>query len=320
MARSKANGNPKQSDKSPPSPIVLLVQTDAAQRSDLHSILERNGFRVVPRASVADALLCLPAENFAALICDLQLPAAGDGFTLINAMRHLHPEAISVTMSKYPALRESLVELLPQADEVLIAPMPLQDVVDLLKNRLRDPKHRPLGQREQVSTILERFTALTIRHWTERVNADTNLTQIKLTENARSGHLRTLLNEVVHRLKMPRLDEGKAKLSLSAFAHGQMRNQQGYSAAMLVEESRILQVCIFKTLRNNLNAVDLALVLTDVMTIADEVDSQLKQTMDGFTAASSVLKNGKNRTGSSKLKAPSKSAQTAGSSGAVTRP
>ena len=52
---------------------------------------------------------------------------------------------------------------------------------------------------------------------------------------------------------------------------------------MLVEESRILQVCIFKTLRSNLGAVDLALVLTDVMTIADEVDSQLRQTMASFT-------------------------------------
>ena len=52
---------------------------------------------------------------------------------------------------------------------------------------------------------------------------------------------------------------------------------------MLVEESRILQVCIFKTLRSNLAAVDVALVLTDVMTIADEVDSQLRQTIGSFS-------------------------------------
>jgi len=61
-----------------------------------------------------------------------------------------------------------------------------------------------------------------------------------------------------------------------------VRSQQGYTAAMLIEESRMLQVCIFKTLRTNLSALDLSLVLTDVMTIADEVDSQLKQTMDSF--------------------------------------
>ena len=54
------------------------------------------------------------------------------------------------------------------------------------------------------------------------------------------------------------------------------RRSQGYSVPMLVEESRMLQVSIFHTLQNNLNVVDFSLLLIDVMTIADEVDSQLK--------------------------------------------
>jgi hypothetical protein len=48
---------------------------------------------------------------------------------------------------------------------------------------------------------------------------------------------------------------------------------------MLVEESRILQVSIFTTLQNNLRSVDFSTVLLDVITIADELDSQLKQAM-----------------------------------------
>jgi len=51
---------------------------------------------------------------------------------------------------------------------------------------------------------------------------------------------------------------------------------------MMVEESRILQVSIFRTLQNNLSSVDFSQVLLDVMTIADEVDSQLKQAMFSF--------------------------------------
>jgi hypothetical protein len=47
----------------------------------------------------------------------------------------------------------------------------------------------------------------------------------------------------------------------------------------MVEESRILQVSIFNTLQNNLSSVDFSQVLLDVMTIADEIDSQLKQAM-----------------------------------------
>ena len=51
---------------------------------------------------------------------------------------------------------------------------------------------------------------------------------------------------------------------------------------MIVEESRILQVSIFGTLQKNLASVDFSLLLLDVMTIADEVDSQLKQTLVSF--------------------------------------
>ena len=123
----------------------------------------------------------------------------------------------------------------------------------------------------------------TIQEWLTRVNKSKELVPCALSDEARTGHLRTLLNELIRRLRVPRLDEGKAQASLAAIAHGRVRSRQGYTASMLVEESRILQVCIFKTLRSNLNAVDLTLVLTDVMTIADEVDSQLKQTMASFS-------------------------------------
>jgi hypothetical protein len=58
---------------------------------------------------------------------------------------------------------------------------------------------------------------------------------------------------------------------------------------MMVEESRILQVCIFNTLQNNLGSVDLDSVLLDVMTIADEVDSQLKQAVLGFMEAPVIV-------------------------------
>jgi len=45
----------------------------------------------------------------------------------------------------------------------------------------------------------------------------------------------------------------------------------------MVEESRILQVSIFDTVQKNLSRVDSSKVLLDVITIANEVDSQLKQ-------------------------------------------
>jgi hypothetical protein len=83
-------------------------------------------------------------------------------------------------------------------------------------------------------------------------------------------------------LRVPR-SLGTKAVSKAAVDHGKVRHAQGYSVPMVVEESRILQVSIFQTLQNNLNTVDFSLLLLDVMAIADECDSQLKQTLVSFT-------------------------------------
>jgi hypothetical protein len=71
-------------------------------------------------------------------------------------------------------------------------------------------------------------------------------------------------------------------MSIAAAQHGVTRHKQGYTAAMLVEESRMLQVSIFQILQNNLASIDFSVLLIGVMTIADEVDSQLSQAMDSY--------------------------------------
>ena len=68
----------------------------------------------------------------------------------------------------------------------------------------------------------------------------------------------------------------------AAAAHGRLRYRQGYTAPLLVQESRILQVCIFETIQRNLGSVDFILVLPGIMLLADEVDSQLTQSIDSF--------------------------------------
>jgi hypothetical protein len=55
---------------------------------------------------------------------------------------------------------------------------------------------------------------------------------------------------------------------------------------MMVEESRMLQVSIFETLQKNLASIDFSILLNSVMTIADEVDSQLSQAMHSYVEES----------------------------------
>jgi hypothetical protein len=135
---------------------------------------------------------------------------------------------------------------------------------------------------ESVASILERDIDSTIQNWLDIVDQDTELICIPLSRRKRTGHLPKLILDLVLRM---RLDSGlPAPISVAAREHGQIRLQQGYTTTMVVEESRILQVCIFSTLQRNLCSVDFSRLLLDVVTIADEVDSQLKQAMFSYIA------------------------------------
>jgi hypothetical protein len=118
----------------------------------------------------------------------------------------------------------------------------------------------------------------------EMVEHDAELTCIPLSFEDRTGHLPNLLTELIYRLRLP--PTAKAEMSLPAREHGELRRQQRYTASMVVEESRILQVSIFNTLQNSLEGVDFSTVLRDVVVIADEVDSQLKQAVLSYVAPS----------------------------------
>jgi CheY-like chemotaxis protein len=258
-------------------PRVLLAEDDDAVRDMLREALERDGFEVVPVANVREALSRIATENFDLLLSDLHMPHAGDGFTVVSAMRHTHPNAVTLVLSGYPAIDEALSAIRLQADEVLIKPIEIASLREIIHEKLTSPvSHRPLPA-ETVASILEHDLDATIHDWMELVGHDEELTCIPLSFEDRTGHLPNLLADLVYRLRLPAT--ANATISITARKHGDLRRKQGYTAAMVVEESRILQVSIFNTLQNNLSRVDFSRVLLDVITIANEVDSQLKQAM-----------------------------------------
>jgi CheY-like chemotaxis protein len=261
-------------------PRVLLADDDEAVRSMLQAALERDGFEVVAVAGVKEALSRISAEHFDVLLSDLHMPNAGDGFTVVSAMRHTHPQAITLVLTGYPALEEALSAIRVQADEILVKPIEITSLRKVIREKLTHPGASDSLPTVSVATILEHDLDATIQDWMELVEHDEELTCIPLSFEDRAGHLPNLIADLINRLRRP--PDKKANFSTAAREHGDLRRKQGYTAAMVVEESRILQVSIFNTLQNNLRRVDFSKVLIDVVTIADEVDSQLKQAMFSY--------------------------------------
>src|SRR5450432_4119591 len=104
-------------------PRVLISEDDSAVRDMLRTALERDGLEVVAVASVPEALHRIANESFDLLLSDLHMPHAGDGFTVVSAMRHTHPKAVTLVLSGYPALDEALAAIRLQVDEVLVKPI-----------------------------------------------------------------------------------------------------------------------------------------------------------------------------------------------------
>ena len=254
---------------------ILLVDDDAVVLEMLQRALEGDGFEVVCANNVSEALRRIVSENFDVLISDLQMPNAGDGFTVVSAMRHLHPQSITLVLSGFPDLQAAMAAIRDQADEILVKPIRIATLRDLIHEKLAHPTVRKSQDAESVASILERDLGATIEHWMGLVQRNKELACIPMSVEERTGHLPRLLNDLIVRLRLPQFLE--AAISMAAHDHGELRRSQGYTVPLVVEESRILQVSIFNTLNNNLHRVNFSKLLLDVITIADEVDSQLKQ-------------------------------------------
>jgi CheY-like chemotaxis protein len=270
---------------------VLLVDDYDSVRTTMAAVLRQQGFEVVTAANVPDALRLCCTEKFELLLCDLHMPGPADGFTVVSAMRHCNPEAVTIIYSAYPALHAAMSEILLQADEILVKPLVIPDLIATIKRRLskeerrRLPRHRksvPGDNSESVATVLKRETQSTIANWLERVNLCPEIVSVPLTDAERTAHLPKLFLDLSARLLHPNPLDAPASNGMPARLHGEIRRKQGYTASMIVEESRMLQVSIFKTLQANLHLLDFSHMLTSVMTIADEVDAQLKYAMDSY--------------------------------------
>jgi hypothetical protein len=123
----------------------------------------------------------------------------------------------------------------------------------------------------------------TIQNWHERVQKEDSLMGIPMSREQRCGHLPDFFREMICRLRAQKPIGTKEPASSSAEEHGAERFNQGYTATMLVQEYRMLQVSIFHTLKNNLGNIDFSVVLADVMTVADEIDFQLHQSVASYT-------------------------------------
>jgi ActR/RegA family two-component response regulator len=264
---------------------ALLVDDDEIALLMISNVLQHGGFDVATATNVSDALKLINVETYDVLLSDLHMPGAGDGLTVVSAMRHSNPQTVTMLLTSFPEMNAAVRAILLQTDEILVKSMDAAALIEAIKRRVASG-HAESRIVESVATILERAHEGTIEEWFSLVQREDSLVQVPLSRELRCEHLSQLFRDLIHRLRSHQVLGSKELVSIHAARHGTTRLKQGYTAAMMVQESRLLQVCIFHSLQKNLATIDFSVLLTEVMTIADEVDSQLTQAMESYVAGS----------------------------------
>ena len=158
---------------------VLLVDDDAAVRDMMTATLEHKGFKVVSAANVTEALRYITTESFDVLLTDLHMPNPGDGFSVVTAMRHSQPDALTLLVSGYPDVQSAMAAILLEADEIIVKPFDVGRLADLIREKMIARRPAARVDKERVGSILQRCITDVVEDWLVRRNRVENSTTFR---------------------------------------------------------------------------------------------------------------------------------------------
>jgi CheY-like chemotaxis protein len=117
---------------------VLFVDDEPGIRLTIPEILHQHGFSVTAVGTVNEALAVITSAQFDVLISDLNIGQAGDGFTVVSAMRRTQPNCVTLILTGYPDFGTALEAIRNQVDGYLIKPAQIPTLVSLIEQKLKN--------------------------------------------------------------------------------------------------------------------------------------------------------------------------------------
>jgi ActR/RegA family two-component response regulator len=258
---------------------VLLVDDEESIRLTMSMMLEANGFRVRSAASVAEALRFMREQKFHVLISDMNIERAGDGFTIVNAMRSTQPDAVRLILTGYPAIETALQALREGVDDYLIKPTDVDEIVQKMRSKLGEKRPLAESQQKRLFEVLMTDQQNILGTWLDFVKKDPDLGKMRLTDAQRVDHLPRLLAAIVSVLKGKEL---RVNDKAAAWQHGVTRHQQKYAAAWLPREARLLQESISACIHKRLLEIQISTLLPDMGRVFGIIQVLLEESINAF--------------------------------------
>lgn len=261
-------------------PKLLFVDDEAAIRLTLGMYLEQNGFAVTTAATVPEALSLITQQAFDVLIADLNVGAPGDGFTVVSAMRRIHPGTVTFILTGYPAFETALQAIRLQVDDYITKPTDTEVLIEKIRQKLSSPtKTRHHVELRRLSEIIAENKEKIATEWLDYVKRDPDLRVINITDSERLAHIPSVLNVV---LKVLRGEVISPSDRSTARQHGAARCKEGYVVPLLIREARLLHDAIARCVQSNLLAIQISHLVSDLISIHETEQILLEETVAAF--------------------------------------
>lgn len=263
---------------------ILFVDDEPAIRLTLPAILREHGFDVTATESVAGALRAIAAQTFDALISDLNIGEPGDGFTVVSAMRRTQPKCVNFILTGYPAFETALQAIRNQVDDYLVKPAEVGELVSLLETKLRSPKPVHSFQAQSLGVFLKGHADEVLGRALQAMKTDPRLGVLPLSDRERSDHIPVLLEQIVRQLRSKNPNNPTRELCKAGAQHGEVRRRQGYTQEMLVEDTRIIDTCIYAVVQDHLLHIELSNLIPDLSRVNTGLESHLQASLTSYHA------------------------------------
>ncbi|MGC2209709.1 MAG: response regulator [Candidatus Korobacteraceae bacterium] len=276
---------------------VLFVDDESSLRLTFPAILRMHGFDVRSAASVAQALMEMTTRTFDILISDLNIGEPGDGFTVVSAMRRTQPDCINFILTGFPAFESALQAIQSQVDDFLIKPANIEELVELIQQKLRNRQPCQSSAPMRLSKLLRANVEEIRESAICKMKSDPALGPVPLSDAERGGELHAIILEIANQLDSlaPEQLTGLA-IELSR-KHGSKRLAGGYRISMLVTDTVILEGVVYDMVRQGLLMLDTSNLVMDLKRFNNSLDMQLQESVQAFWDEASRQRSAESGTG-----------------------
>jgi YesN/AraC family two-component response regulator len=260
-------------------PRVLLVDDEDSIRLTLGMCLQDQEFQVTSVGTVPEALKLITQQSFDVLIADLNVGYAGDGFTVVSAMRRTQPGAVTFILTGYPAFETALQAIRLQVDDYLTKPTDAESLAGRIRSKLLEPKSGQPAELKRATQIISDHLPEITKEWLQESRDDLELGAIHITDEERTDHIPRVIRATLKICS----GEGLTPEDRSAARdHGVVRRKQGFTPSLMIRETRFLQTVISRCIQTNLLSVQISNLISDQISVQQTLQILLEESVSAM--------------------------------------